>query len=120
MLTKNITKFCAFAILICLISLFTANCAGVFPQDAFRSNTNGTAGDAERSKDYGAPKVVANIKDDAVTESSGVAASRCNTGVYWTHNDSGDDAFLFAFNLQSEKHLKIKSKKKWNQIKTIY
>lgn len=103
MLSKNITKFCAFVILICLVSLFTANCGGVFPQDAFRSNSNGISGDAEKSVDYGPPKVVANIKEDAVRESSGVAASRCNEGVYWTHNDSGDDAFLFAFNLQGEK-----------------
>lgn len=103
MLTKNITKFCGFVILICPVSLFTANCGGVFPQDAFRSNSNGALNEAERSKDYLAPRVAAHIEDDAVTESSGVAASRCNTGVYWTHNDSGDDAFLYAFNLQGEK-----------------
>lgn len=75
----------------------------MFPQDAFKSNSKGVNGDAEKSKDYAAAKVVANIKDDAVTESSGVAASRCDAAVYWTHNDSGDDAFLYAFNLQGEK-----------------
>lgn len=103
MLSKNIIKFCGFLILISLISLFTSSCSGVFPQQAFRSNNEGLAGDAEKSKDYAAPKIVASIKDDAVTESSGVAASRCNTGVFWTHNDSGDDAFLFAFNLSGQK-----------------
>lgn len=34
-----------------------------------------------------------------VTESSGVAVSRAHPGVLWTHNDSGDDAFLYATDL---------------------
>jgi hypothetical protein len=36
------------------------------------------------------------IEDRAVTEASGLAASRQNPGVLWTHNDSGDRARLFA------------------------
>jgi hypothetical protein len=31
-----------------------------------------------------------------VSESSGVAVSRAHAGVLWTHNDSGDDAVLYA------------------------
>lgn len=31
------------------------------------------------------------------SEFSGLGASRVHRGVYWTHNDSGDDARLFAF-----------------------
>jgi hypothetical protein len=103
MLLENIIKFSVFVLLISLLSLFTANCAGVFPNDVFRSNSNGTLGDAERSKDYAAPKVVGHLQDDVIDESSGIAASRCNTGVYWTHNDSGDDAFLYGFDLKGEK-----------------
>jgi len=99
---KNITKFCAFIILVCLLSLFTANCSGVFPNDSFSSEVK-LDDDARKSNDYNPPKVVARIQDDAVQESSGVAASRCNEGAYWTHNDSGDEAFLYAFNLQGEK-----------------
>lgn len=99
---KNIIKFCAFIILTCLVSLFTTNCGGVFPKDSFGSEVK-LNDDARKSGDYGEPKVVARIKDDAVEESSGVAASRCNEGVFWTHNDSGDDAFLYAFDLQGEK-----------------
>ena len=34
-----------------------------------------------------------------VTESSGVAASRAHPGVLWTHNDSGDDAYVYATDL---------------------
>ncbi|MGH9276946.1 MAG: hypothetical protein ACRD12_02390 [Acidimicrobiales bacterium] len=44
---------------------------------------------------YGAPQVVGTIADPAVVESSGLVASRHNAGLYWTHNDSGDDPFLY-------------------------
>lgn len=36
------------------------------------------------------------IKDPRITESSGLAASRLHPGIYWTHNDSDDGAFLYA------------------------
>ncbi|EKX67295.1 hypothetical protein STRIP9103_04201 [Streptomyces ipomoeae 91-03] len=36
------------------------------------------------------------MKDTRITESSGLAASRQHPGVYWTHNDSDDGAFLYA------------------------
>lgn len=34
--------------------------------------------------------------DTRIAEPSGLAASRINTGVFWTHNDSGDAATLYA------------------------
>ncbi|MFF2846974.1 WD40 repeat domain-containing protein [Streptomyces sp. NPDC058001] len=36
------------------------------------------------------------LKDPRITESSGLAASRTHPGVYWTHNDSDDGAYLYA------------------------
>ncbi|GEC08688.1 hypothetical protein SSP24_63430 [Streptomyces spinoverrucosus] len=36
------------------------------------------------------------IRDPRITESSGLAASRQHPGVYWTHNDSDDGAYLYA------------------------
>lgn len=36
------------------------------------------------------------MKDTRITESSGLAASRQHPGIYWTHNDSDDGAFLYA------------------------
>lgn len=36
------------------------------------------------------------IKDPRITESSGLAASRQHPGIYWTHNDSDDGAYLYA------------------------
>jgi hypothetical protein len=41
------------------------------------------------------PSVSISLPDD-IRESSGVAASRQYPGVFWTHNDSGWDAVLFA------------------------
>jgi hypothetical protein len=51
---------------------------------------------------YGPPKVVGTIKNPAVTESSGLVASRTSPGVYWTHNDSGDGPFLYALGSKGE------------------
>jgi hypothetical protein len=39
---------------------------------------------------------VGTIQNTSVTEASGIAASRMNTNVLWTHNDSGDVARVFA------------------------
>lgn len=36
------------------------------------------------------------IRDPRITESSGLAASRRHKGVYWTHNDQDEGAFLYA------------------------
>ncbi len=45
---------------------------------------------------YGAPRLLCNITDKEINESSGIAASWRNPGIYWTHNDSGDGAQVFA------------------------
>ncbi len=41
------------------------------------------------------------IKDSRITESSGLAASRVHPGIYWTHNDSDDGAFIYAVDSRS-------------------
>lgn len=46
---------------------------------------------------YGPPALLANLEEQAVTESSGIVASRHNPDLFWTHNDSGDGPFLYAF-----------------------
>jgi hypothetical protein len=45
---------------------------------------------------YGPPATLSTIRNSAITESSGLAASRTSRGIYWTHNDSGDGPFLYA------------------------
>lgn len=48
---------------------------------------------------YGPPRTITTIKNHSVNESSGLVASRTSPGIYWTHNDSGDGPFLYAFDL---------------------
>jgi hypothetical protein len=51
---------------------------------------------------YGPSTKVAKIKIESITESSGLVASRTLPGAYWTHNDSGDGPFIYAFDTQGE------------------
>jgi hypothetical protein len=51
---------------------------------------------------YGPPTRITTIKNDSVTESSGLVASRTSPGAYWTHNDSGDGPFIYAFNTRGQ------------------
>jgi hypothetical protein len=46
---------------------------------------------------YGPPTTVTTIKVKGVSEGSGLVASRTTPGAYWTHNDSGDGPFIYAF-----------------------
>jgi hypothetical protein len=51
---------------------------------------------------YGRPTRITTIKDRSINESSGLVASRTSPGAYWTHNDSGDGPFIYAFNTRGE------------------
>ena len=51
---------------------------------------------ATESQQFQKPKNVGRLQNKDITESSGIAASYCQNGVYWTHNDSGDGPFIFA------------------------
>jgi hypothetical protein len=51
---------------------------------------------------FGTPTKLATIKSPSVNESSGLVASHSTPGVYWTHNDSGDGPFLYAFDATGE------------------
>ena len=67
-------------------SQLVGNLPAASPQKAKRVTTG----------DYGTPTQLSILKDKSVKESSGIAASR-TPGVYWTHNDSGDGPFIYAF-----------------------
>ena len=51
---------------------------------------------------YGKPSRLCHLANRAVGESSGMTVSRRNEGVFWTHNDSGGHARLFAFNAKGK------------------
>lgn len=54
-------------------------------------------------KDYKKAKIVGRLASDEITESSGLVASKCQENVFWTHNDSGGGAFVFALNTAGKK-----------------
>lgn len=98
-MTRNIAKKLLFVTVICANSLIFINCGLVFSSNS--NNSNGTA--ANSSADYSKPKVVGTIKSDEINESSGLVNSRCNSNVFWTHNDSGGKEFIFAITEKGEK-----------------
>jgi hypothetical protein len=89
---RTIAKIATFVILLAAICLFVSGCGLVASGIATK----------QKNPDYDLPKVVGRITNTDVTESSGLAASKCQPGVFWTHNDSGDDALIYAFNLNGE------------------
>lgn len=57
--------------------------------------------DAQQS--YAAPKQIATLEDKDIKESSGIVASRLNENIFWTHNDSGDQPLIYAFDRAGKK-----------------
>lgn len=49
---------------------------------------------------FGEPKLAVKLSDEAVNESSGLARSYADPGWYYTHNDSGDSARFWKFDLK--------------------
>ena len=49
------------------------------------------------SSTYDSPVHLADLEYQPIKESSGIAASRRNPNLFWTHNDSGDGPFIYAF-----------------------
>ena len=89
MSNKTIAKFFAFVIPLASICSLFSGCAMISSNERER----------EASSPFDPPKVIGTIKSADITESSGIAASRCQRDVLWTHNDSGDDAFIFALDM---------------------
>lgn len=96
---KTITKNFAFVISLLIFSILTNACFSVASQD---ENKKGKTLNKE-PKNYSEPKIVGEIKSGEISESSGLAASKCTEDVFWTHNDSGDDAFIFALDSTGKK-----------------
>ena len=88
MSNKTIANFFSFVIFLTIAGVFFSACSPV--------SSGGV--ENETPSHFSPPTVIGNIKSADITESSGIAASRCQNGVLWTHNDSGDDAFIYAIN----------------------
>ena len=55
---------------------------------------------------FGGPEMMGLLEHNPIREASGIVASRANPDVLWTHNDSGDEPRLYAFNTRGE-HLGV-------------
>lgn len=109
----NITKIAAFVILSAACLLGSAGCSLV--------STNGAAGVSDAP--YEKPVVSGKLESPDLKEASGIAASKCQPDVFWTHNDSGDDALLYAIN-STGKHLGVwkienATNRDWEDIEAI-
>jgi hypothetical protein len=94
---------------ISLMALWTSGCdqakskQGKAEELAEKSGSEAIGVSGEVSKEYGSPVHLADLEDKAIDESSGIIASRRNAGIFWTHNDSGDGPFLYAFDREGNR-----------------
>ena len=99
MLKKTISENSTFVILLLFFCLISTACFPVSSQLEKNSRENKD----NISRAYDKPKVLGTIESSEITESSGLAASPCQQNVFWTHNDSGNKAFIFAINSKGKK-----------------
>jgi len=57
----------------------------------------GSDANAGSAIEYGEGRMLSQLQSTRVNESSGLAESTRRDGLFWTHNDSGDGPFLYAF-----------------------
>lgn len=62
---------------------------------------------ANPCEDYSRPRLLLRLQSPEIAESSGLAASRIEDGVFYTHNDSGDEARLFRFSIDGGRVLMV-------------
>lgn len=119
MSNKFTAKNFTFVIIFWAISLIFINCESVSSKNSkYPAKNTGNS-----SLEYTTPKVVGTIKTDEINESSGLVQSRCQSDVFWTHNDSGDAAFIYAVNEKGEKlgtwKVADAQNKDWEDIATL-
>ena len=90
MSNKTIAKFIGLVISFAVGAVLAMSCSQA------SSNDGSTVNATELSSDWTKPVIVGRIENKDVKESSGLAVSPCQPNVFWTHNDSGDDAFIYA------------------------
>lgn len=71
------------------LAVLLSGIIGAIPDPALASLSEESQGG------YRSPVLLGELQDQAINESSGLVASRENPGLLWTHNDSGDGAFIY-------------------------
>lgn len=100
---KTITKNRFVVISLLIFCLNFAACSPVSSSGDKNGGDKKNNDNKNVSSVYEKPKIVGTITSGEINESSGIAVSGCAENVFWTHNDSGDEAFLFAINAKGEK-----------------
>jgi hypothetical protein len=93
-------KFIAF-----VLGLAVASGAAYFGGQAFLTDSQsiqpdsqqGASASAPTERVWGEPRNLTRVDDERIDESSGLAPSSRESGVWFTHNDSGDRARFFSF-----------------------
>jgi hypothetical protein len=93
----NINKFTAFVIFLLWVSIVSTGC-GSLPSG------RASVDDERANENYERPVVAGKLESADLREASGIAASKCQPNVFWVHNDSGDQANIYAIDTQG-KHL---------------
>lgn len=96
--TATITKNSIFVILFTIVLSGASGCASSDRKPGLENGMDR----ASKQSSYGAPEAVGRLKNPNISESSGLAASRCTEDVFWTHNDSGDANLIFAHDSKGE------------------
>lgn len=84
---ENVSKIFAILIFACGLTLLSAGCSVL---------SQSSAPIAQRPDLYSAPIVTGKLESDDLKEASGIAESKCQPGVFWTHNDSEDEPVIYA------------------------
>lgn len=87
MSNKTIAKFCVFVI---LAAGAAAACTHLDANDREDAKFD------QNASPFDAPQAAGRLESKKIGEASGLASSKCNSDVLWTHNDSGDAAFIYA------------------------
>ncbi len=93
---KTITKKVSFVIPLIVAAVLLCSCSGVSLGGSERASID------PATSSFGEAEIIARLEDAAIKESSGLAVSKCQNNVFWTHNDSAGGPFLYAFNLEGK------------------
>ncbi len=89
-----------------LISVLSVILLSSCGRHGLKNTENGSPDNISSCMEFTGPEIMGPVESDLIIEASGLASSRKNSGVLWTHNDSGGLPRIFAMNL-SGNHLGI-------------
>jgi hypothetical protein len=88
-----------FAVLLTELSEADQEFVRAFVRDK-RAKTRAATAEQPGRISYAAARKLCDLANQGIDESSGLACSRRCAGVLWTHNDSGDDARIYASDME--------------------